>query len=71
MSPNVVQTWYPETSKSTGEQTLVYKVIGFNGEIVEEGSYSLGEVPSRVMKMAKIIFTPEEIAARELEENVE
>jgi len=69
MRPDEVQTWYPGTSKSTGSQTLVYKVIGFNGEIIEEGSYSLDEVPSRVMKMAKIIFTPEEIATREKEEN--
>lgn len=67
MRPDEILTWYPGTSKSSN-QVLDYKIIGFNGEIIEKGAYPIDEVPSRVMKMAKIIFTPEQIANQERKE---
>lgn|GEM_PF-2921477 len=69
MRPDEVLTWYPGTSKNVSQKRLEYKVIGQNGEILEKGTYPIDDVPSRVMKMAKIMFTAEQIAAREKEES--
>jgi hypothetical protein len=68
MRPDEVLTWYPGTGKQVYGPMLEYKVIGFEGEIIEQGLYRLSDVPSRVMKMAKIMFTPEQIAQKENQE---
>ncbi len=70
MRPDEVLTWYPEDSdkKNKKNEVLTYKAVGIDGEIIEEGTYPIDQVPSRVMKMAKIIFSPEEIAAQERKE---
>ncbi len=69
MRPDEVQIWYPGTSKKQNQQTFVITVYGEKGEVIEHGAYPLNDVPSRVMKMAKMIFTPQEVEARELQES--
>jgi hypothetical protein len=69
MRPDEVQIWYPGTSKKQNQQTFVITVYGEKGEVIEHSVYPLNDVPSRVMKMAKMIFTPQEVQARELQES--
>jgi hypothetical protein len=65
--PSIVDQWYNQPSKK--ENTFLdYKIIDFDGSVIEKGSYKYSEIPSRIMELSPALFTAEEIAHRRLSE---
>jgi len=66
LRPDLVNYYY--SPSTTNSRIFEFVLFGENGSVIEKGAYPLDDVPSRVMKMAKLMFTPEEIASREKKE---
>jgi hypothetical protein len=65
--PSIVDQWYNQPS-SKENTFLDYKVLDFDGSVIEKGSYKYSEIPSRIMELSPALFTAEEIAQRRLSE---
>lgn len=67
MRPDEVLNWYPGTSTRKGKWMSV-TVYGDKGNVISHKEYDLNNVPADVMADHPMLFTPEQVRRRRIEE---